>query len=45
MFYTENLVNPIPIYLNVNNITKILETSDTYAWSLFLRDKQGFLYI
>ena len=43
MIDIENLANPIPIYLNVNNITQILETSDNFFWSLFLRVKQGFL--
>ena len=34
----------IPIYWNVNDITQILVTSITFAWSLFVWGKQGFLY-
>ena len=29
----------------VNNVTQILVTSDTFAWSLFVGGKQGLLYL
>ena len=33
----------ISIHLNVNIVIRILVTSDTFAWSLFILGKQGFL--